>query len=73
MLNSVAAELAAGLKVQKCDCKAGCLIEVWQQNWLLVELVWQQNWLLGSKDVMVRQQNWLLVGKVQRCDGRTGS
>jgi hypothetical protein len=31
--NGVAAELAAGLK----DAK------VWQQKWLLVEMVWQQN------------------------------
>jgi hypothetical protein len=41
------AELAARLKrlvakIAACSRDA----KVWQQNWLLVEMVWQQNWLL---------------------------
>ena len=66
------AGVASGTEMQRCNGKAGSLLEemwaaelaarlkrlvakiaacsrdakVWQQNWLLVEMVWQQNWLL---------------------------
>jgi hypothetical protein len=47
--------------MQKCDCKTGCLIEVWQQKWLLVGSGVAAEMAAGLKDAKVWQQNWLLV------------
>src|ERR1700680_1811418 len=38
--------------MQRRDCKAGCLIEAWQQNWQLITEVWSSSQsIMLSNDV----------------------